>query len=426
MKPFNHLKYLKNFARHPLISGSAILFIGSTTGNVFHFLFNLYMSRYLSVVEYGILVSLTTLVFLPGIFAQSIIPTTISFATTFITQKDEGSLKGLFIKINKLMIFFGILLALIFTILNTQIATFLNITGIERFVSFLGLIIFFGLMSNVNMAFLQAKLSFKYASFVTFLGGFLKFIFGISFIYLGFRIGGVLFGLIASNIVVYFIGVMPLIRILRTKAKTIKIKSKSLFTFGAPTTIAFLALASFINMDIILVKHLLPAHDAGLYAGLSLIGKVVIYFSAPIGSVMFPLIVKKHTLGLAKEKTLIASLGMVIIPSALITTFYYLAPEFSINFFLKRDEYQALSDVLGFFAVSMSLNAILHILTTFYLSIKKTKIYIPILIGALAQITLIYFYHESFQQIISITAIITFLLIISLLLYYPHAEKKEV
>jgi O-antigen/teichoic acid export membrane protein len=423
--PRTKIQELARFSRHPLISGSAVLFVGSMAGNVFHFLFNVFMSRNLSVIEYGILVSLTTLAFLPGFFFHSIIPTTVSFATTFIANKEYGKLKGLFIKINLVMISAGLIFAFLFMAFTEQIAGFLNIINIEKFVSFLGIIIFFSLISNVNLAFLQAKLAFRYTSFVTFMGGFLKFLFGIGFIYAGFRVGGVLVGLIASNIFVLIIGFLPLVNILQTKTRAIKMETGKLLNFGAPATIALLSVASLINMDIIMIKHLLPAHEAGLYAGLSLIGKVIFYFSAPIGSVMFPLIVKKHTLGERKEKTLIASIGLVLIPSILLTLFYFIAPNFTINFFLKREEYQALSSVLGFFGVFMSFYAILHILTNYFLSIKKTKIYIPLAAGAILQIIMISLYHKSFIQIITISASITLLLIVCLLIYYPHAENQK-
>ena len=45
---------------------------------------------------------------------------------------------------------------------------------------------------------------------------------------------------------------------------------------------------------LILVKHFFSPHDAGIYAGLSLIGRVIFFFSAPIASVMFPVIVQKY------------------------------------------------------------------------------------------------------------------------------------
>lgn len=413
------------FLKHPLISGSAVLFAGSMIGNVFHFLFNLFMSRNLSVIEYGILISLITVVSFPGYFLQSIAPTTVNFAATFIANRENDKLKGLYIKISKIMLMAGLFFAFLFIVFSNFIATFLNIQDIGSFVMLLGGLVMFGLMGSVNIAFMQAKLFFRYASFLAFLGGFLKFIFGVGIVLSGFRVGGVLVGIIMSAAVVYIFGFYRLKHILPKSTKAVNISLREIFGFGAPATFVLLGVTSFINSDIILVKHFFPPHEAGLYAGLSLIGKVIFFFSAPIGSVMFPLVVNKHALGQKLHRMLIASLGLVLIPSILLTIFYFIFPEFTIRFFLKKEEYLAISGLVGIFGIYMSMYALLHILANFYLSIKKTKVYIPILSGAILQIVLIVIYHETLLQIVLISLIITFLLVSGLLLYYLHGSKKR-
>ncbi len=425
-EPTSKIQHLARFARNPLISGSAVMFVGSLLGNVFHFLFNIFMSRSLSVAEYGILIALTSVATFPGFLFTSIVPTTVRFATTFITNNEKGKLKGLYIKISKIMFYSGVFFMALFVIFSSQIASFLRIENIQSFIWFLGAWVMVGLIGNVNMAFFQAQLSFKFSSFLTFLGGILKFIFGVTLVLLGFRIGGILVGIILSGFVVFLVGLVRLRPIFYNATKSVHMSYGEILHFGVPATLALLSVTSFINTDIILVKHFFPAHEAGLYAGLSLIGKVIFYFSAPIGAVMFPLIVKKHELGQAKGRMLLASLGLVLIPSVALTLFYFIFPEFTIGFFLKRADYLAVSGVLGFFGLFMALYAILYMLTNFYLSIKKTRIYIPIFVGALLQIVLISFFHESFYQVIAVSTSLTFLLVVGLLLYYRHATRERI
>jgi O-antigen/teichoic acid export membrane protein len=414
-----------NLIKNPLISGSAVLFIGSMAGNVFHFLFNVFMSRNLSVIDYGILVSLATLATLPGFLFSSVIPTTVNFATTFIANKEPGKLKGFYLQISKLMLFSGLLFTCLFFVFSDFIAEFLRIANISHFVIIAGFIVLFGFLGNVNMAFLQARLSFKYASFILFFQGLLKFVLGGAAVFVGFRVGGVLMGLVAAGALSYLIGALPLRTLFINSSKKVNVKTREVLGYAAPATFATLSVTSLINTDILLVKHFFPSHEAGLYAGLSLIGKVIFFFSSPIGAVMFPLIVKKHALGQKKGRMLFASLGLVLIPSVTLTLFYFLFPEFTIRFFLKREDYLALAGVLGYFSIFMTLYAILHILLQFYLSVKKTKIYIPVMIGAVLQIILISFFHDNFFQVITISASITLLLIVCLLVYYPHASRKK-
>ena len=141
---------------------------------------------------------------------------------------------------------------------------------------------------------------------------------------------------------------------------------------------------------------------------------------------MFPLIVQKHEKKENVTNTLILSLGIVLIPSLFLSVFYYFFPQFIILFFLKNESYLQISSYIGYFGITIALYALLALLVNFYLSIKKTKIYFPIILGAIMQIILIYTYHESFLQIITITFVITFLLVLCLLLYYPYAKKRKI
>ena len=51
--------------KHPLVYGSSIVVIGGLVANFFHFLFNLFMSRNLSVADYGTLASIVSLIGFP-------------------------------------------------------------------------------------------------------------------------------------------------------------------------------------------------------------------------------------------------------------------------------------------------------------------------------------------------------------------------
>jgi O-antigen/teichoic acid export membrane protein len=416
---------LKEIIKHPLISGSAIIFSGSIIGNVFHFFFNLLMSRNLTVPDYGVIVSLMSLSTLPALAFNSLVPITVNFATGYLANNELDKVKGLYIKITKLMVCSGVFLVLLLTVFSGVIAEFIHLNGNEFYVMLVGFIIFFGLMVLVNVSFLQAKLAFHYVSLITFLGGFLKFLSAVGLILFGYGVGGVLYGLIIGGVISYLVGLLPLRFIFYKSLKHVKVSIREVFGYAYPATIALSCMTSFITTDILLVKHFFSPSDAGLYAGLALIGKVVYYFSAPIGMVMFPLAVKKYAKQESHHRLLFASLLLVLIPSLALTAFYFAAPEFTITFFLKNKEYLMVADKVGLFGIYMTLYSILSILVNFYLSIKRTKVYIPVFLAALIQLVLIVIFHESLLQVVIISAAVTFLLVLGLLLYYPHAAKKR-
>ncbi len=51
-------KIIHSALKHPLISGSTVIFVGSMVANIINYIFNLVMGRLLLPADYGILISL--------------------------------------------------------------------------------------------------------------------------------------------------------------------------------------------------------------------------------------------------------------------------------------------------------------------------------------------------------------------------------
>lgn len=414
---------IRKITKHPLIRGSAVLVIGTNAANIFNYLFNLFMSRNLSVSDYGVLASIVALIGLPGYVMTAVVPTVIKFAGEYIGRKRLDLARGLFVKLYKGVLLIIILLFTGYLIFINQIAGFFKIENISLLIISIFIVVF-SMLGLINNAFIQAKLAFKFLVSLSLISSLLKLILGVVFVLMGYSVGGAVLALLFAAILGYFYSFKPLGFVFAQKTANVKINSSELINYGIPSGLALFGLALFINMDIILVKHLFSEVDAGLYAGLSLIAKVILYVSSPVGSVMFPLIVQKHAKGENTTHTFFMALLLVCGSSIILTLFYFIFPEFMIKFFLK-EEYLRVSGLLGIFGVFVSLYTLSFILINFYLSIKKTNVYIPVLIGAGAQSILIYIMHDSFAQIIWISLIIIFVLNIVLLIYYPYATREK-
>ncbi len=412
-----------NSIKHPLISGSLVIFSGSMIGSVLNFLFNLFMSRNLSVADYGILASLVSIISLAMVISGSAVPMIINFAANYFAKNDLAHVRGLFRKVTIYYTLLGVIAFLIFLIFPSQISKFFNlhqtplliICGLSIFVIFLG---------TVNGALLQAKLSFRFISFSNLVTALAKLIFGVAFFMIGWGVSGAMDAFLLSLVISYIITYYPLRFLFNKQLDAPKLNVKELFMYGAPAAVSTFCVTLFISTDIILVKHFFSPETAGIYAGLSLVGKVIFFLTAPIPMVMFPLISQKHAKKEDYNNTFLLSLVIVLIPSLLITLFYFLFPQFSINVFIKKKEYLQAANLLGFFGIFITLYSLLNVFTNFYLSIRKTSIWIPILIASVAQIVGIWFYHQSFIQIISISLTITSVLLLFFIVYYFKTRKQ--
>lgn len=415
----------KQLMKHPLISASFIFVLGNFFANIFNFLFNVIMANMLSQADYGTLSSINAIIALPTIAANSMAPIIIIFAGAYFAQQKLDMIRGLYIKITKFFIAVTLILCTAFFILIPQINGFFNINN-NYILILTDLTILFGLMTAVNNSFLQAKLSFKFLVLIACSASILKVIFGWIFVSAGYSVNGAVAAIFVGTLIPYIISFLPLRFIFNGKINsTFKIDTKTLLAYGIPAALIALGINSFITNDIILVKHYFSPDVAGLYAQLSLIGRIIFFISAPIGNVMFPIIVQQHAKKENFTKTFLLAALLILIPSIAITIFYTLFPKFSILFVVKKPEALAAIPYLTLFSIYITIYSLTAIITSFYLSIKKTKIVIPVVATALLQILLIIIYHQNLWQIINISLSMSTLLLFTLLAYYAYTFKKN-
>ncbi len=417
-------KHILKTTSHPLISGSAVIFLGSILSSFFNFLFNLFMTRNLSVVDYGTVASVLSTTTLFGLISGSFVPTIIRFTGQYFAINDLASVKGVYKRIFMISLFFGICTLLFFTFYSKQLADFFHIEQ-AYLLPLVGLMSFFSYLLLVNTTLIQAKLSFRYLSFVNLLAAVSRLGTGIFFVLLGFGVLGVLWANLLSTIVQYMASFLPLMFLFKHYQSKSIIGVKEVIRYGIPTSLCMFVLTSFVTTDIILVKHFFSPHEAGLYSGISLIGRVIFFFTAPIGTAMFPMVIQRRTRQENYRAIFELALLLVFLSSIVISLFYYLFPDFTITFFIKNSQYLSLSPLLGLFGLFISLYAVLYIVIHYFLSIEKKKIVYPVCIGGVLQILLIVLFHKDFFQVLVVSISVISLLLLYLLLYYLKSERYE-
>ncbi|OGH44140.1 MAG: hypothetical protein A3I49_01685 [Candidatus Levybacteria bacterium RIFCSPLOWO2_02_FULL_37_11] len=403
--------------RHELITGSFFIFIGGTIANFLAFILNLFFARNLSYSDYGILAALLSLFNLATIPAQSISAVIVRFASQFLFGNEEEKASSLFKKLFSLFTLLGAIAMVVMYVLSPSIGKFLRIND-----HFLVIVLVFTVVLNylltINLAFLNSLLRFKFISISGLLGGIVKLGIGVSLVLLGLSVYGALAAIIGMVVFQLILTLIPLKGLILKRVKEVKLPYREIINYSFPASLAIFSLFSFISSDVILVKHFYSETMAGLYGGLSLVGRTIFYFTAPIPYVMFPLLVKRHSGGKSYKNLLYLALVLVSVPSVLITLFYFLFPELTINIFLAGREYLTIASYLGLFGIFLTIFNINNVLVSFYLSLKDLKVSIYIFFCAVIQIILIYLFHQNFQTIILDSIASSSLLLGVLILYY--------
>lgn len=412
------VRQIQRIASSPLIAGSFIVFAGGLLSSFLNFLFTILMNRNLSVSDFGILIALISIITLLMVPSSAISPTIVTLAGRYFAHKDYAHLNALYTKMFKSLFIFGTMIFIIFLIFAQSISHFFKI-GESYLVALSILCVVLFYFSSLNASFMQAKLSFKFLSFSNSISAFLKVSLSFLFVFLGFGVGGAMVGFMLSIFIVIIIGIYYFRSFIFYKPKDIKrISFGELLSYGIPSALIMLCLSSLVSSDILLVKHLFSPHDAGLYAGLSLVGKVIFFLSAPIGTVMFPMLVEKFEKKEEYDKIFYLSFILVTGLSLSVVIFYYFFPNFSINFFVKKAEYLAVSQYLFKFSIFITLYSLVSLVSYYFLSIKKLNFAYIILIGSIMQVVLIYYLHTNFDSIINISIVsCVFILLSSLVLF---------
>lgn len=93
--------------------------------------------------------------------------------------------------------------------------------------------------------------------------------------------------------------------------------------YSTDTLLGFMAFASLINMDAIVVNNLFSATVAASYGPVVTLGKINLFISTGVGMVLFPKVTQRRALGLDPRPVLLMALAAALLPGILLTTIYF-------------------------------------------------------------------------------------------------------
>lgn len=104
--------------------------------------------------------------------------------------------------------------------------------------------------------------------------------------------------------------------------------------------------------DVVLVKALFPAHEAGLYASASTAGKMILYLTAPLLLVMLPESVRRHALSAEGRSVVIRAALYTMLIGGTGAALYLIAPAAVIRVFFGS-QYLEAAPLLGLLGLGM-------------------------------------------------------------------------
>jgi len=404
------------------ISTEQIFMLSILLVNGGNYIYNLLLGRILGPTEFADAAILITFLLVLSFVGMTFQIVTAKYAVLFKDEKLATFLR----LITKYASFFGILFGAVIFFFHKELQQIFHTQTSSMFWIFaLGLPLYF--LMSVNRGLYQGKdvlnkLSLTYQSEMI-----SRLIITIAVVLLIPAIPSSI--AIAIGIVISFVfGLFPFQKSIVKSTIVITeklVETKSIIIFFGLT--AFYELTQIIinNSDIILVKHYFDNEQAGLYASLALIGRVVYFVSWMFVMLLLPKVIQLKKDGKNTLPILLKYVGYIVILSTLIVTFTWLFPEFVVRL-MFGEQYISISPLLWKYALATSIFAIANIFAYYFLSIGK---YIPVIVSAflgLTQIGLIMLYHNSLEQVVLMQVLTMILLLIFQLGYFFYHNSREI
>jgi O-antigen/teichoic acid export membrane protein len=165
------------------------------------------------------------------------------------------------------------------------------------------------------------------------------------------------------------------------------------------TLIALIGQALITNSDFILVKNFFSPEDAGLYAAISVLGRIVYFGALPLTILLVPMIARRQALNQPTRPILLLLIGGASVVCGMLIAGSWFAGQTIIGM-LYGEAYLSSAGLLAPYALAASLYTLANLVVTYQIARGSGgETWMPLLAGSL-QIAGIVLFHETLMQVI--------------------------
>ncbi len=392
------------------ISGEQWFMLSAMIVNAGNYLYNLVIGRMLGPEKFAEASLLVTLLLILSFLAMTFQLT----AAKFTAESDSALGQKTIQVLHKYGLRLGLVLSVLLAVFAFEFSSFFNSDSSLTFIVFALCIPAYILMS-IGRGQIQGRRSF-YKLATSYQLEMLVRLFltvGLLFILNIDTSVTISIGIVAS----VFLGYLPVRIIPQKKQVTKQTLSRAVLIFALYTSVYELSLVLINNTDILLVKHYFPADQAGLYAALAMIGRVVFFVAWMFAMVLLPNVIATEKSGRDSSPLLWKYIVYTSILGALVSGFSYLLPEFIIHI-LFGSAYISIAPLLWLYALATSLFAISNMFAYYFLSKSVyTPVYLTLGFGILQVLSVIWF-HDTLLQVVVVQLLLMATLLIMQVFHY--------
>ncbi len=403
------------------LSQEHLFMISALLVNGGNYLYNLLLGRVLGPEKFADAAIMITFLLVLSFIAMTFQLVTSKFSIVF----DDIVFKAFISNIYKKAIIVSVILGIVVVTYSSELQHFFNTKTEAMFIVF-GIGVPFYFLMSVNRGVFQGKKQFNKLSITYQLEMVSRLLITLGLLY---------FLKIESSVIIaigifcsLIFGLIPFKKVRISFLERVSLdesQKKMVRNFFIITALYEFTQIIINNSDILLVKHYFEAHEAGLYASLALIGRVVYFIAWMFVMMLLPTVVQLKKEGKPTHLVLLKYVGYISFISILIIFSCFLFPK-EVILILFGNDYLSIAPLLWKYALATSIFAVSNIFAYYYLSLDR---YLPVVLSGLfgmLQIILILGFHKSLEQVVFVQIIAMLLLLIVQLSFFLLHEGKTI
>ena len=210
--------------------------------------------------------------------------------------KNMDKVKSIYLYSNKILLWIGFLLYILYLLITPFLQNFLHFESIWPLITVWFSIVLTFQTTSIN-AVLQWTKKFNFLSLNWVLGAILKLICWLWFVYFGYKLYGAIWWFLLSVVILIIIDYIYIYNILKTfkldgNFKEIQNHFKKDFKNIFHNFLLVVFISIFMNIDIIFAKHFFSGNIAGIYSGISVFARFLIFVGMAVETVYYPQIME--------------------------------------------------------------------------------------------------------------------------------------
>ena len=371
-----------------LLSGSLILLVTLNIYNFFSFIFHFAMARLLSPADYGILATLFSIIYITGIFSESIQTIIAKYAAT---EQNNAKLHNIVSRAIKKSLKISSLIFIGYVFISIPLSFALKIPYL--LLTSTGLMIFAAFLPPITRGALQGIKSFKSLGINFIIEAIIKLSLSIALVMIGWKVYGAIAAAVLAAVIAFLLSIYALKNIFKSGNKPAH--TGNIYVYSRPIFFVLFTLSVFYSFDVIIAKMVFPADTAGFYAIASILAKTIFFGTQPISKAMFPISAGEKK---GKKNNLLASaLAITLICIFIALIVFYFFPEIMIRIFSGR-YIQESAGILIYIAIAISLISLSNLILLYKLSIGRVKNYSILAIFPAIEVGLLFFFSSNLVE----------------------------